>query len=150
MGNGDIELEYTVRKAGHVYDMINNKYLGKRSSWKAVMPVEAVGIYAVLPFKAAAPKIAVDEVKRINNGYYQVKVKVSFGREAAGISYPVRLTFTSPDGKKPAVFARTISVENASGTAVFTLPASAVKGAWEVLATEIFGGQSENTVFTIE
>lgn len=150
LGNGQMDLEYTVRKAGHVYDMINNKYLGKHSSWKVTMPLEAVGIYAVLPFEASAPAVSVSDLKRVRNSdYYLLKVNVNLKKEAAAMAYPVKLTFTAPDGKVQNFLARTVTVRNSAHTAEFILPANAQKGEWKVSAAEVFGGKSSIAVFNV-
>ena len=149
MGSGNMELEYRVRKAGFVYDLINKKSLGKRSSWKAVMPLESVGLYAVLPFEAKAPAVSVASIKKLPNGGHELKVDITLPKEAAGINYPVRLTFTAPDGKEWNILARTVSVKNSSGTALVALPGNAPAGNWSIAAREVFAGETGKVSFTL-
>ncbi|MBE6394710.1 MAG: hypothetical protein E7044_11735 [Lentisphaerae bacterium] len=140
MGHGEMTLNFNIRKAGHVYDLINGKYLGNISKWQVTMPLEGVALYGVLPFKAQAPQVKVAGIKRMPNGYYELKVEIKLSKEAAGINYPVRLTFTAPDGKKWNMLSRTVSVKNSEATAVIPLPGNAPQGTWKISAREVFGG----------
>ena len=140
MGHGEMTLNFNIRKAGHVYDLINGKYLGCTSKWQTTMPLEGVALYGVLPFKAQAPQVKVAGIKRMPNGYYELKVEIKLPKEAAGINYPVRLTFTAPDGKKWDMLSRTVSVKNSEATAVIPLPGNAPQGTWKISAREVFGG----------
>ena len=149
MGHGEMELEYSVRKAGHVYDLLNGKYLGKRAVWRAVMPLEAVGLYAVLPFKTVPPVMSNVNVKQNINKFYELTLDLSVTKAAAGVKYPVHLTFTAPDGREWSELAETVTVENSSVPVKMVLPVNAPAGKWSVKAREVFGGESSVISFSV-
>lgn len=150
LGYGEMKLEYSVRKPGYVYDLLNGRYLGKTAKWNAVMPLEAVGLYAVLPFKATAPVLSQITVKKNrNSGYNEFSVTVSVNKAAAAVNYPVYIEFVDPAGKVWNELSGTVSVKNASVRADFILPVNAPKGKWNIRAREVFGGETSVKSFTL-
>ena len=150
LGYGEMELEYSVRNPGHVYDLLNGKYLGKTAKWRAVMPLEAVGLYAVLPFKATAPQVSNITVKKNNvTKYHDVSVDIAVDKAAAAVNYPVYVEFVDPAGQVWSELSRTISVKGAAARAEFILPVNAPAGKWSIRAREVFGGETSVTEFTL-
>ena len=149
MGNGEVKMQFTVRKPGHVYDLINSRYLGRTGKWEHVMPLEGVAIFGVLPFEAQAPEVTPSPVKNADGGAKLLRVKISLPEAAAGIQYPVRLTLKNPEGKELPDFARTVTVKKASAEVDILLPADAPKGKWKIMAREVFGGKSASADFEL-
>ncbi len=150
LGYGEMELEYSVRNPGHVYDLLNGKYLGKTAKWRAVMPLEAVGLYAVLPFKATAPQVSNITVKKNNvTKYHDVSVDIAVDKAAAAVNYPVYVEFVDPAGQVWSELSRTISVKGAAARAEFILPVNAPAGKWSIRVREVFGGETSVTEFTL-
>ena len=149
LGYGEMELEYSVSKVGHVYDLLNGKYLGETAKWRAVMPLEAVGLYAVLPFKATAPVVSGITVKKNASKYHDVSVNIAVDKAAAAVNYPVYIEFVDPAGNVWSDLSKTISVKGAAARAEFILPVNAPSGKWSIKAREVFGGETSVTEFSL-
>jgi len=150
MGKGELKMQFTVRKPGHVYDLIRGRYLGKTDSWEMVLPIEDVAICAVLPFEAQTPKLSRPTVTKGNGGALELKFKVLLPQETAVIRYPVRLTLKTPSGKELPEYARTVTVDKAAAEVTILLPSDAEKGKWQITAREVFAGKTDSVEFTLD
>ena len=150
MGKGELKMAFTVRKPGHVYDLIRSKYLGKTDSWEMVLPIEDVAICAVLPFEAQAPKLSRPTVKTGNGGALELRFRIDLPKEAADVRYPVRITLKNPSGKDLQEYARTVTVDKAAAEVMILLPADAPNGKWQITAREVFAGKTDSVEFTLD
>ena len=148
MGHGELKMQFTVRKPGHVYDLIRGNYLGRTDSWEMVLPIEDVVICAVLPFEAQAPRLQQPMVKTGNGGAQELKFKVLLPQEAADVRCPVRITLKDPSGKELTDYARTVTVDKASADVTILLPADAPNGKWQITAREVFAGKTGRIEFS--
>ena len=150
MGKGELKMAFTVRKPGHVYDLIRGKYMGKTDSWEMVLPIEDVALCAVLPFEAQAPKLSQPTVKTGNGGALELRFKIDLPKEAAEVRYPVRVTLKDPAGKELQEYARTVTVDKAAAEVMILLPADAPNGSWQITAREVFAGKTDSVAFTLD
>ena len=149
MGKGELKMAFTVRKPGHVYDLIRDKYLGETGSWEMTLPIEDVVICAVLPFEAQAPKLSQPTVKTGNGGALELWFRIDLPKEAADVRYPVRITLKDPSGKELTDYARTVTVDKAAAEVMILLPADAPNGSWQITAREVFGGKTGKIEFSL-
>ncbi|MBQ6472419.1 MAG: beta-galactosidase trimerization domain-containing protein, partial [Victivallales bacterium] len=148
LGQGDMEVEFSIPQEGFVYDLMEGRCLERRSSWKTTMPLEGVKIYGVLPFPAQAPKLGTPSIEE-QAGAKLVRLTLDLPKEAASIAYPVRITPITPDGRALSCYAKTITVRNARAEFSLLLPADAVRGEWRISARETFGGHTSIVGFAL-
>jgi len=139
-GAGTTQLRVTPPKAGHIYDLRKNEYLGNVKGFTVTMPLEGLSAYAVVPYKIEMPSLNT-ETQRLPGGLIRItcKIKVS-PDQAAGQRHVVKFLLYAPDGKEWKDFEITKTTEVGKAQHVFMLPINAPKGIWRVEAREAISG----------
>ncbi len=146
---GDSEVVVHAPAAGHVYDMLNGRYLGAEPSWKAKFAPADVQLFSILPYqvKALRPTLKQDTFRRGTTIEGQVAIEAGRGRWARHF---VSLQVTRPDGQMVRYMARTL--ETRGGRATFAIPLALNEplGAYTLAFRDIATGASATARARVE
>ena len=130
-------------RAGHVYDLLTNEYLGRHNRVQVEIPLEGLKVYAVAPYRIEKPQVTV-RLARTEAGHPRIESRVRVSPEGASQErHVVRLRLFAPNGNEWRDFA--VNAVSADGVARddFVLPLNAPRGVWRVLAREAISGLSD-------
>ena len=130
-------------RAGHVYDLLTNEYLGRHDRYEAEIPLEGFGVYAVAPYRIEKPQVTV-RFARTEAGHPRIESRVRVSPEVASRErHVVRLQLFAPDGAEWRDFAVNVACTDGVARNDFVLPLNAPHGIWRVVAREAISGLSE-------
>lgn len=139
-GAGTERVRVTPPRAGHIYDVKSNRYLGECKDFVAEVPLESFHAYASVPYRIGKPKLRVQTgISAAGNHRIECKVQTS-PKEAAADRLVVRMRLLAPDGREWDDFADSVVTADGAGIHEFILPLNAPLGEWRVEAREAISG----------
>jgi len=116
---GESEVTVHAPKPGHVYDILNGRYVGSEPTWKAKLAAADVQLFSILPYAVKGLKVTLkrDSFRRGGAIEGRVSVEKSGGR---AVRHFIALQVTRPDGQVVRYMAQTL--EAGSGSAPFAIP----------------------------
>jgi hypothetical protein len=116
---GESEVVVHAPRPGHVYDMLNGRYIGSEPSWKAKLAAADVQLFSILPYpvKGLRATLKRDTFRRGTAMEGQVAIEAGRGRWARHF---ISLQVTRPDGQVVRYMARVL--EARGGRAAFAIP----------------------------
>ena len=139
-GAGTERVRVTPPRAGHVYDVKSNRYLGQCKDYEVAVPRESVSAYAVVPYRIAKPRLSAHAgVSAAGNRLIRCQVRTA-PKAAAADRLVVRLRLLAPDGSEWRDFAENLATAAGVGAHDFVLPLNAPRGKWTVEAREAISG----------
>ncbi|MDP6439686.1 MAG: hypothetical protein QGH74_08640, partial [Candidatus Brocadiia bacterium] len=136
-------------KAGHVYDMLSSRYLGKASSWKADVDQVDVQLFSVLPYRVRGLQVSLDQDAPQSGQVLKGRVDIQKAGRGTAVRHVIHLEAIRPDGKRPRYLAQTLETED--GRAAFRIPLALnePKGEWTLKLTDTATQTSTQAPFTV-
>lgn len=134
-GDEKVQIKFPVK--GHIYDLKENKYLGKTDNVSSTIQNEGVVVFAITPYKIEKPELKVS-CGATNKNVSVFCETLSMPKESAKQNHVIKFSMTAPDGKKYSDFSATVTSVNGKAKYEFLLPLNAPKGNWKIVATESF------------
>lgn len=143
-GRGGQTLDVRLPVSGRVYDLLTNRYHGRRTAFRATLHLEGLAAWAVTPYKIGTPKL---EARFVNAGGTD-SPRIVCGAElrpkaARSERHVVRFRLFAPDGSEWPEFAADVTASEGVARHAFVLPRNAPEGTWTVTAREALSGLTD-------
>lgn len=116
---GDSEITVHAPAAGHVYDMLNGRYIGPEPSWKARLAPADVQLFSILPYPVNGLRVTLRRDSFRPGTAIEGRVAIEAGRGRWARHF-IGLQAARPDGQVVRYMARVL--ETRGGTAAFAIP----------------------------
>jgi len=116
---GETEVVVHAPMPGHVYDMLNGRYIGSEPTWKAKLSPADVQLFSILPYQVKALRATLKQDTARRGTAIEGRVAVEAGRGRWARHF-ISLQVTRPDGQTVRYLSRVL--ETRGGRADFALP----------------------------
>lgn len=135
-------------RAGHVYDIRAEKYLGCVDSLEAEIQDGDTKLLSVLPYKVNAIRVELGE--KIERGSELcLKICIDSDKPDGEYSNVLNIKFYDPKGEYEWLYSENISVESSNGCRYYKIPYNEVKGKWKVVVKDVATGCTGEKGFEI-
>lgn len=148
-GNGIRTWRIRPQKGGHVYDVMENEYLGRKEVYEIDLPLEGVFLHAVVPYRIDNPLLnAVLQENADGTSLIECSAVVQ-PKDAARQNHVIRFALFAPDGKEWTDFAVNKIAGGGTAKHTFVLPINAPAGKWRVEAKEAISGKKDTCIAVV-
>ncbi|HUT36331.1 MAG TPA: beta-galactosidase trimerization domain-containing protein [Planctomycetota bacterium] len=119
---GESEVVVHAPTRGHVYDMLNGRYVGQEPTWRVKLAAADVQLFSMLPYTVKALRVTLrrDPAARGAAIEGRVRIERTGGLFSRSARHFIGLQVARPDGQTVRYLARTL--ETRGGSADFVLP----------------------------
>ncbi|OQA85715.1 MAG: hypothetical protein BWY31_01745 [Lentisphaerae bacterium ADurb.Bin242] len=134
---------------GHLYNLLNGKYLGQTSQAEVVLDDTApAAVFGVYPCRIDAILADIpDSVRAGQDLIARIQMKVEGGRPGAHVFH---IELIPPDGKSTLLMKRNLSAENGTLEFRFRMAYNDPKGKWTLRVKDVMSGLTAGKTFILE
>ncbi|MFW5799165.1 MAG: beta-galactosidase trimerization domain-containing protein, partial [Planctomycetota bacterium] len=146
-GAGTTTLEVTWPRPGHVYDVVDNTYLGRHATGTISKPAEGVAVFVVVPHRIEKPTVALRQrPDRLGRPVLVVDITATTD---GSWQRALQVKLVAPkDTVEPIV--DTVLCTDGAARFDAVLPMDAPRGTWTVTVTDAVSAEAVTTRFTLE
>jgi hypothetical protein len=134
---------------GHVYDMLDGKYLTSDPTWKVRLSAADVRLFSILPYRVTGLGVSLVSASAGAGSSVQGQVEVLRSDGGQAVRHVIALQVLRPDGQAVRYLAR--NIETAGGKGSFSLPVALnePKGPYTLRFTDVATGASVREKVTV-
>jgi len=131
----------------HVYDLRDDKYLGKIARIKRPLRVGYTNLYALTPERIGEMTLTAEPASVTPGDAVEVTARV---RGADQGSLPVKARVFRPDGVEETWPTRELLTDGGRARFTLAVPFNAMPGTWRITARNVFTGQTAEAALVVE
>jgi hypothetical protein len=143
----DAEINLHIDESAHLYDIRNQKYLGRGNDFKIRIKNSVPELFGLV--QGTIDDILVDAPSTSKRGE---KITLDFkitGKGSTNLKSVVRINVYDPEGTNIPYYSENCEVSNGSGTHRFNTALNDLPGNWNIQLTEIISGVEKELTFSL-